>query len=76
MMQGFTCPVVGAYKSAVVESITAKDGYDHATKGGNKIVSKNEYYGADSDGNDMTIVFEAQCSGGQRPVYTITQVAY
>jgi hypothetical protein len=60
----------------VVESITPQDGYNQATSGGNKIVSKNEYYGADADGKNMTIVFEVQCSGGQQPVYTITQVAY
>ncbi|KAJ4245743.1 hypothetical protein NW762_013867 [Fusarium torreyae] len=70
---GFTCPTVGAYKSAVIESVTAKDGYDRARKGGNKIISKDVFSGVDTDGNDMSIVFEAHSSGKQRPIYTITQ---
>jgi hypothetical protein len=58
----------------VVESATAEDGYNIASEGGNKIVSNNLFYGADADGNEMTMIFEVQCSGGQRPVYTINQV--
>ncbi|KAI9170787.1 hypothetical protein HJFPF1_00260 [Paramyrothecium foliicola] len=73
---GFTDPVAGKYKSGVVESISAEDGYKKATEGGNKIVSQNEFSGVDTDGNDMNIMFEVQCSGGQKPVYTITQTVY
>ncbi|CAI6051832.1 unnamed protein product [Clonostachys chloroleuca] len=62
------------YKSGVVESATAEDGYDIASEGGNEIVSNNQFYGVDTDGNEMTIIFEVQCSGGQRPVYIINQV--
>lgn len=72
--QGFTCPVVGHYQSGVVESATAEDGYSIASEGGNEIDSNNQFYGADTDGNEMTIIFEIQCTGGQRPVYTINQV--
>lgn len=60
----------------MVESVTAEDGYAKATGGGNKIISKDEFTGTDTDGNDMTIMFQVQCSGGQRPVYTITQTIY
>ena len=64
---------MGAYKSAVVESVTAKDGYDRAKKGGNKIISRDVFSGVDTDGNGMSIIFEVQSSGRQRPIYTITQ---
>jgi hypothetical protein len=74
LRQGFTCPVVGSYKAGVTESVKAQDGYDKATKGGNEIISKDEFSGADTAGNDMVIKFDIKCSGGQRPVYYITQI--
>jgi len=58
------------------ESTTPKDAYNQAVSGGNKIVSKNEYAGADTDGNEMKIMFECIATGGQRPVFTVTQVKY
>ncbi|CAH0049648.1 unnamed protein product [Clonostachys solani] len=71
---GFTCPIIGSYKSGVVESATAQDGYNMASAEGNSIVSRDQFSGVDMYGNGMTIMFEVQCSGGQRPVYTIHQV--
>ncbi|KAF5568020.1 hypothetical protein FPHYL_2954 [Fusarium phyllophilum] len=70
---GFTNPRAGTFKSAVVESLVPREGYDKAKEGGNKIVSKDSITGRDTEGEDMTILFEVECTGGQRPVYTITQ---
>ena len=75
--QGFTEPYVGSSKAAIVESTSARAGYDAASESGNAITSKDSWTGEDVEGNAHTIRFDCR-SSASRPcrVYEIVQTFY
>ncbi|EJD41452.1 hypothetical protein AURDEDRAFT_169614 [Auricularia subglabra TFB-10046 SS5] len=48
---GWTDPILGAYKSSVVASSSAEDGYNAASPEGNSLTSDNIYQGTDAHGD-------------------------
>ena len=72
--QGWTAPGAGRFKAGVIESSSAKDGYDAATPNGNSITSENEYQGEDEDGNPVRIKFQISAAPGNEPMFVVTQV--
>ncbi|KAL9630401.1 MAG: hypothetical protein Q9164_006435, partial [Protoblastenia rupestris] len=60
---GFTAPMNGSYKSAVVESRKPEDGYDNASENGRSFISQDGYSGKDEAGSAATIKFECVSTG-------------
>ena len=74
MLQGFTNTVAGECKAGIVESSSAKDGYNKATGEGNNYGSSEEYVGEDKVHNEIKIKIHCLTQAGNQAVYKIEQV--
>ena len=74
--KGFTEPVLGASKAAIINDPSAKKAYDRASENGNSFVSDQEYQGQDSDGKKVTIKFECSSTAGSPRTFWIVQAIY
>ena len=73
--QGFTYPLVGSNKAAILESSCAKEAYDQANGEGNFITSLDLYTGADEKGLETNIRFHCSAAvDAPLRVYEIEQV--
>ncbi|PNP79952.1 hypothetical protein FNYG_06649 [Fusarium nygamai] len=71
---GLDAPMMGGFKSGVVESDSAKTGLENATREGRSITSKDRYKGKDSDGIDRVIEFHVVAYPGMETKVIITQL--
>ena len=69
-----TSPPAGHYKAGVVESRSAKSGYDNATTTGNYITSTDRYEAMDKDGNTQEIEFRVNVTPGEEMKVEIDQI--
>ncbi|CCT63506.1 uncharacterized protein FFUJ_00302 [Fusarium fujikuroi IMI 58289] len=71
---GLDAPATGGFRAGVVESDSAKQGLEIATRQGNSITLTDRYKGKDSDGDDRLIEFHLSAYSGVEIKVVITQL--
>ena len=72
--KGWTNPTIGAFKASVVESTSAKSGYDVASETGGTLTSSSTFEGKDKDGNKARFRIHVSASPGPETLYVIKQI--
>ncbi|QGI76752.1 hypothetical protein CEK25_001658 [Fusarium fujikuroi] len=71
---GLDAPATGGFRAGVVESDSAKQGLEIATRQGNSITLTDRYKGKDSAGDDRLIEFHLAAYSGMEIKVVITQL--
>lgn len=71
---GWTNPTAGAFKAGVVESNSAKEGYEKASETGGSIMSSSVFVGKDKDGKEAKFKIHISAAPGPATLYVVKQI--